>query len=94
MQCKTHEWVAQVPRSFRPPVARCGYPAPVDLLRLRLGLIALRVRGGERGQSAVEFIGVLALVALIVLALTQSELLSSARGAITDAIADLFTAAS
>lgn len=64
-------------------------------LRLWLGLLAVtdRLRRDERGQSAVEFIGVLALVALVVLALTQSELLSSARAAVTDAMADLFTPA-
>lgn len=49
-----------------------------------------RMRRGERGQSAIEYIGVLALVALIVLALTQSELLSGARRAVLDALANLF----
>lgn len=61
-------------------------------LRLWLGLLAAveAVRRGQRGQSAVEFIGVLALVALIVLALAQSELLSGARRAVTEAVGDLF----
>jgi Flp pilus assembly pilin Flp len=60
--------------------------------RLWLGLLAVveAVRRGERGQSAVEFIGVLALIALIVLALTQSELLSGARRAVSEAVGDLF----
>lgn len=56
--------------------------------------LADRIRHGERGQSAVEYIGILALVALIVLALTQSELLSGARRAVTEAVANLFDPAS
>jgi Flp pilus assembly pilin Flp len=51
-----------------------------------------RVRSDERGQTATEYILVLALVALIVLALTQSSIRSRAEEAIQTAVENLFTA--
>lgn len=51
----------------------------------------VRVHTSERGQTVVEYIGVLALVALIVLALTQSQLVSRAVTTVTDAVRDLFS---
>lgn len=97
MQCKTREWAAEVP----PLCGRDGYPARVaHHVRLWVGVLLAagalsdRIRRDERGQSAVEVIGILALVALLVLSLTQSEVLSGVRRAVTDAVADLFDPAS
>jgi Flp pilus assembly pilin Flp len=56
--------------------------------------ITARLKNSEHGQSAVEYIGILALVALIVLALSQSQVVSRAATAITNAVRDLFTAPS
>lgn len=61
---------------------------------LAVEALADRVRRGERGQSAVEYVGILALVALIVLALTQSQLLSGARRAVSEAVTNLFSPSS
>lgn len=52
-----------------------------------------RLTDEDRGQTAVEYILVLALVALIVLALTQSTIVSQAGTRITQAVTELFTAA-
>lgn len=60
------------------------------ILHTAASQLAERVRGDERGQTALEYILVLALVALIVVALTGSNIVSDAEEKISEAVRDLF----
>ncbi|MET9540136.1 Flp family type IVb pilin [Streptomyces sp. NPDC006553] len=60
------------------------------LTRARLELATwTRSRGGDRGQTAVEYLGIIVVVVAIVVAITGTDLGQSIKGAISQKIAEL-----
>ncbi|WP_432115018.1 Flp family type IVb pilin [Streptomyces sp. S1] len=58
------------------------------LIKARLGLTT-RVMSRDRGQTAVEYLGIIVVVVAIVVAITGTDIGQSIKTAITDKIADL-----
>ncbi|MFE5911807.1 Flp family type IVb pilin [Streptomyces wedmorensis] len=58
------------------------------LTRAKLGLTS-RLRRDDRGQTAVEYLGIIVVVVAIVVAITGTDIGQSIKTAITEKIADL-----
>ncbi|MGW8355374.1 Flp family type IVb pilin [Streptomyces wedmorensis] len=58
------------------------------LTRAKLGLTS-RLRRDDRGQTAVEYLGIIVVVVAIVVAITGTDIGQSIKNAITQKIADL-----
>ncbi|MFV6027483.1 Flp family type IVb pilin [Streptomyces sp. NPDC056264] len=58
------------------------------LTRAKVGVTARLLRG-DRGQTAVEYLGIIVVVVAIVVAITGTDIGQSIKTAITDKIADL-----
>ncbi|MCX5228372.1 Flp family type IVb pilin [Streptomyces sp. NBC_00233] len=58
------------------------------LTRAKVG-VAARLLRGDRGQTAVEYLGIIVVVVAIVVAITGTDIGQSIKTAITDKIADL-----
>ncbi|WP_179199911.1 Flp family type IVb pilin [Streptomyces sp. NRRL B-24572] len=51
--------------------------------------LATRMSRGDRGQTAVEYLGIIVVVVAIVIAITGTDIGQSIKNAITQKIADL-----
>ncbi|MFF2301315.1 Flp family type IVb pilin [Streptomyces sp. NPDC058128] len=58
------------------------------LTRAKAG-VTTRLLRGDRGQTAVEYLGIIVVVVAIVVAITGTDIGQSIKTAITDKIADL-----
>ncbi|MEU4061484.1 Flp family type IVb pilin [Streptomyces wedmorensis] len=58
------------------------------LTKAKLGLTSRPLRG-DRGQTAVEYLGIIVVVVAIVVAITGTDIGQSIKTAITEKIADL-----